>query len=431
MRKRAFRTSLVLLAVSLLLWGCGRRETVKPPKIVIIGVDGAGWNIIDPLLEEGALPNFRALIDGGSSGVLKTFRPVKSSVIWTSIATGKTMDKHGISDWTFKTDEKTEVPFRQNERIVKAFWNIFGDQGRTVGVINWFITFPPEPVNGYMVSEEFRNLVRRKTFTVDVTYPKELLKVIESSHPAGFMKILKEEGLPDYRKGSEKGNLGPHYPNFVYQDKTIENASVYLFKNYPVDVFATYFRLIDVISHFACVQIDEEIRKKCEGEEKAGGISPETRLRADRAYSRILKPLYVYADRIIGRFMSMADPETTFIIVSDHSFEAHYGGYGHTDTPHIPHGIVLVKGPNIKKGFRIPDMNIYDVLPTILHIGGLPAAQDMDGRVLSEVFTEEFRSQVTLLRSEEGSSRELHETTYTEEAEEEIKERLRGLGYLG
>lgn len=98
---------------------------------------------------------------------------------------------------------------------------------------------------------------------------------------------------------------------------------------------------------------------------------------------------------------------------------------------HRDYGLLIMTGKGVKKGAAIEGAGIEDLAPTILYAMECPVPQDMDGRVLSEVFTEEFRNQVTLLQSEEGSSRELHETAYTEEAEEEIKDRLRGLGYLG
>jgi predicted AlkP superfamily phosphohydrolase/phosphomutase len=98
---------------------------------------------------------------------------------------------------------------------------------------------------------------------------------------------------------------------------------------------------------------------------------------------------------------------------------------------HRDHGLLIMSGEGVKRGASVEGAGIEDLAPTILYAMGCPIPQDMDGRVLSEVFTEEFRNQVTLLQGEEGSSRELRETVYTEEAEEEIKERLRGLGYLG
>ena len=110
--------------------------------MIIIGVDGAGWNFMNPLLKKGKLPNFDRLVKEGSSGVLKTINPTKSSVIWTSIATGKSMVKHGIVGWTYVKKNKIEVPFTQTNRRVKAFWNIFSEFGWKVGVINWFVTLP-------------------------------------------------------------------------------------------------------------------------------------------------------------------------------------------------------------------------------------------------------------------------------------------------
>ena len=98
---------------------------------------------------------------------------------------------------------------------------------------------------------------------------------------------------------------------------------------------------------------------------------------------------------------------------------------------HRDFGLLMMTGKGVRQGANIEGAGIEDMAPTILYAMGSPVPKDMDGKVLSEVFTEEFRNQVTLLQSEEGSSRELHETAYTEEAEEEIKERLRGLGYLG
>ena len=67
------------------------------------------------------------------------------------------MVKHGILDLTYLKKNNIEVPYTQKNRRVKAFWNIFSEFGWTVGVINWFVTFPPEEVNGFMVSPAFAN----------------------------------------------------------------------------------------------------------------------------------------------------------------------------------------------------------------------------------------------------------------------------------
>jgi len=407
------------------------------PKVVIIGVDGAGWNLIDPLLEDGSLPNIRHLMETGSYGVFKTARPVKSSVVWTSIATGKTMVKHGVLDWSYLDRNNIEVPYRQSERRAKAFWNILGDMGWKVGVINWFITYPPEEVNGYMVSEEFRHLGRRDFTEVSVTYPEMLKKKLEFAtlKTRDFRPILEEENLPLFKRpkddARQKSNLAPFYKNFVFQDKTIEAVSYYLYKRAPVDVYATYFRLIDTVSHFACAYIDEELLAKGVEEEKQGKISRETLALIDRDFSRVMKPFYEYTDRIIGNFLEMIDDQTTVIVVSDHGFGYNKGGYGHVKLPEIPHGIILIKGPHIKRNHLIKDACIYDILPTLLYLFEMPVGKDMDGKVLTELLDGKLlkRRPVRTIPSYEDET-QVKQLKRNKKLDEKQLEEFRALGYI-
>jgi len=411
------------------------------PQVVIIGLDGASWNFINPLLRENALPNIKYLIENGSSGVLETIVPTKSSVIWTSIATGKSMIKHGIVDWTFVDKNKIQVPYRQSERRAKAFWNIFGDLGRTVGVINWFITYPPEHVNGYMVSEEFRSLTRRDFSKIKVTHPRGLQKKLEFASFKDFGKIQEDEHIPDYRRWQTSGKgagdpltLIPFYPRYVFENKTIELASLYLFERFPVDIFTTYFQLIDVVSHFASSYLDPELLEKGITEEKEGKLSQETLISLDQAFSKIVAPIYSYLDKILGKFLKLSNPEATFIIVSDHGFSFHKGGYGHSDMPQIPHGIILIKGPQIKKGYSIQKAHIYDILPTLLYLYDLPVARDMDGKVLTEAFEEKFLRQrpIRFIETYESAKREEKKelTKRDKELDKKKLEELRSLGYI-
>jgi predicted AlkP superfamily phosphohydrolase/phosphomutase len=98
---------------------------------------------------------------------------------------------------------------------------------------------------------------------------------------------------------------------------------------------------------------------------------------------------------------------------------------------HRDYGLLVMSGKGVRKGTSVEGAGIQDLAPTILYAMGCPIPGDMDGRVLTEVFTEDFRAQVPLVSGEGGSSREIRESVYSKEAEDEIKERLRGLGYLG
>lgn len=415
-----------------------KEEPSFSPRVVIIGLDGAGWNIINPLLEERALPHIKYLMEKGSYGVLTTIRPTISSVVWTSIATGKSMIKHGVVDWTYLSNNNIEVPYSQKERRVKAFWNILSEQGWRVGVLNWFLSYPPEEVNGFMVSEEFRHLDKIDLSETTSTYPKILQKKLQFVRRTkkDFPKIRKEEGLSEFKgrkaAGEGESKLASFYPNFVLQDKMIELASEYLLQRFPVDVFATYFRLIDVVSHFSCGYIDTRLLEKGKEEQEKGKVSPETLALIDRAFSQILRPTYAYSDTIVGRLLESIDSQTTVIVLSDHGFGFNKGGYGHSDTPEIPHGIILIKGPNIKKGYKIQNAHIYDILPTLLYLLDLPVGKDMDGRVLKEVFEQKFLNKrpIRHIKSYEGEVKIKTERKRDENIDKRTLEELRALGYI-
>src|SRR6185295_2234345 len=128
------------------------RKAAAP--VVLIGLDGADWNIIDPLIAAGKMPNLAALIERGSRGRLLTLSPTLSPVIWTTIATGVKPERHGIVDFTaINKDTGAAVPVTSNLRRVPALWNILSDAGRTVGFVGWWASFPAEKVNGYIVSD--------------------------------------------------------------------------------------------------------------------------------------------------------------------------------------------------------------------------------------------------------------------------------------
>ena len=69
-------------------------------KILLIGWDAADWKIINPLLDKGEMPALESLINNGVMGNIATLDPPLSPMLWTSIATGKRADKHGILGFT-------------------------------------------------------------------------------------------------------------------------------------------------------------------------------------------------------------------------------------------------------------------------------------------------------------------------------------------
>ena len=139
-------------------------------KILLLGLDGADWNVIKPLLKQKKLPNLQRLIESGTSAPLRTIQPWYSPVIWTTIATGK----GNGSSWDqrfYPATKGKRTSFAQFPAKSQMFglWNILSAEGFTVGLVGPWVTWPAETVNGYVLSDRmyFENLPA-------TTFPPEL-----------------------------------------------------------------------------------------------------------------------------------------------------------------------------------------------------------------------------------------------------------------
>ena len=178
------------------------------PPLVFVGVDGADWKLMAPLLERGELPTIAALRARGATGELGTFRPTHSPALWTTMVTGRSPKHHGIPgftslrmagvagalgrthapralgfDWLYATllreGRIREGPVVSSARRVPAFWEIATAHGSPVSVVNLWATWPAEPVLGALVSERiysFRQAARAGDLPEEgqLTWPPEL-----------------------------------------------------------------------------------------------------------------------------------------------------------------------------------------------------------------------------------------------------------------
>ncbi|MBP7589876.1 MAG: alkaline phosphatase family protein, partial [Thermoanaerobaculia bacterium] len=112
----------ILLLLSALALACGRS---RPARVLVLGFDGLDPEAVDLLLSEGKLPNFAKLRREGAYGRLKTFKPTLSPILWTTIATGKTPDQHGIGHFVGRDRASgQEQPVTSDMRRTKALWNL-------------------------------------------------------------------------------------------------------------------------------------------------------------------------------------------------------------------------------------------------------------------------------------------------------------------
>ena len=132
---------------------------MKRNKLLLIGWDAADWKIIGPLIAKGEMPTLKKMIDNGVYGNMSTMNPPYSPMLWSSVATGKTPDKHGVLGFIEVMEDNLGVrPVTANSRKAKALWNILHHEGYKSNLVGWWPSFPAEPINGVVITDKFQKV---------------------------------------------------------------------------------------------------------------------------------------------------------------------------------------------------------------------------------------------------------------------------------
>jgi predicted AlkP superfamily phosphohydrolase/phosphomutase/tetratricopeptide (TPR) repeat protein len=363
--------------------------TESQRRILLIGLDGADWKILSPLMERGELPAFARLVANGVMGRLATLQPTLSPILWNSIATGKRAGKHGIHGFTEVDPQTGGVrPVTSTSRKCKALWNILTQSGRRTHVVNWFAGHPAEPINGAAVSDFYPEPTAPPgqpwPLRAGTIHPERLAstlaeyRVRPSELDEHVLKLFVPEAAKvDQARDRRLARLALELAKAF----SVHAATTWLIEHEPWDFAAVYFRTIDMLCHLFMPYRAPRLP----------GVSEE-----DFAlYQHVVDGAYCLFDRFIERLLHLAGPDVTVMIVSDHGFHSDTRRPALTENPfadpeawHRSHGILLLRGPGIRQDDLVHGAGLLDVAPTILALYGLPVGRDMDGRVLAEVFVQ-------------------------------------------
>jgi len=231
------------------------RDLPAPAKrVLIIGLDGATWDVLDPLIRRGLMPNLRALVEGGTSGVLRSTVPPITPAAWTTFMTGKSPGTHGIIDFERYNVRTHKLSFNTTNCLasVRTIWNILGDKGLRVGSINVPMTYPPTPVNGFMVSG-----FETPGTQVGFTYPPQLKSEILRRWPDyTFKNKWRRRALGGDPLVAE--NIAAISRSFH------QGAAVTRFcgEQYGWDAMMVVFKLVDNLQHKTWKYLDERSRNR-------------------------------------------------------------------------------------------------------------------------------------------------------------------------
>lgn len=461
---RRFLGALVGLGLGVAI-GCSRTPDRTVPTsargpLILLAVDGLEWSVATPLLNAGRLPNLASLMARGSFGYLATMTPTYSPVVWTTIATGKSPDEHGIKHFVYTENGVTRY-YSSGHRRTKAFWNILSDYGLTVDVMGWWMTFPAEAINGLMVAQT------NTTGVLDD--PKRALwkgallrgvdgQVTPADRQTEVMDILDatEAGFDSLAVSIFGGAVSaPKSPftklmwdqsrwAFRADEVYTQVAERLLSRKQPFDLLTFYVGGPDVAGHrFWRYAHPQDFFYPPSPEEVA-------------AFGHVIDDYYVHLDHVIGDVLRLAPENTTVILVSDHGMhtvnpkqEFHvettqefWNSGNHMDEPP---GVFIAAGPMIRDttpGDVLPLSldalrtvgSVYDVLPTILALKDIPLGKDMRGHVLTDVVDAEWLKKfpVRTIPTHDDPAFEAARVLRMKEAADQSErlEQLKSLGYI-
>jgi hypothetical protein len=305
-RSEAARLSAIAWLIAAVAWGATSSDRLGPlpARLVVLGVDGATWDVIDA----EPLPNFHAVAKGGARGDLLSMEPMFSPLLWTTIASGRTVNDHGVRGFHVQADDCR----------VARWWDIAEAEGQPVGLYKWLVDYPPRafahggfwvpswlapapetwPERLSVVKEvELANRLRRKAIGSrdgTVHQAKRLVEVgvrLSTLARAGAWRLRERLAPPDdVTRNTEMQLIRGAIDRDVFVAQLYTEAPAVASLNY----YAT-----DGLGHLYWDRYT------------AGG--PE------------LRAAYAQVDTILGELVARLGPEGRLLVVSDHGFQAMTG----------------------------------------------------------------------------------------------------------
>jgi hypothetical protein len=367
----------------------------EAPHVTLLVLDGASLEYIWPRVASGRLPNFGRLLDSGAFMDLATIRPTQPDPVWTAVATGMYPDKNGVRSAAayYAPGDRRGVDLlpdhcfshvlvrlgivRDQPNTSAAWralplWAILGSYGISSGIVRWPLTYPAQPVDGFLVTDRFHQLIGSMSeFGGHAVHPSELLPIVRDAFG----------GEPP--TGANPADMAAR------RDELYARAWRELEVRRPVRLSAIRFQAIDAVSHmylrYAQPQDFADV--------------PE----ADRQrYGGILDRYYADVDAQIATVVDHLEPGDLLLVVSGFGMQP-VGPVEHAVNrvlrdPDVsgthaaaPDGFLLAYGSNVQPGRRQRG-SIVDVTPTILYYMGLPVGRDMDGYARADLFAPSLTS---------------------------------------
>ena len=314
----------------------------SPGKIIVIGLDGATFDLIKPWAEAGYLPVLKRIMQEGAHGSLASTLPPMTAPAWTAFATGCNPGKHRLYDWIAREpDSYRFTPVTALDGKAPTIYSLLSQNGRKVVSLNVPMTYPPTPVNGVMVSG-----MPTPSTDVQFTYPEQT-----------YQEIL--DAVGDYILYPDPGEAYSDSGIDSFLEKLYRSADLrmqtfaYLRERENPDFAMMVFNGTDTISHamWKFMDASHPLHDPAKFEK----------------YGNAIRDYYQHVDGLLGGVLNSLDENTTLVVMSDHGFGPFYK-FIHVNNWLIRERFMTIKSgvtSRIKKasfqaGFS--PMNVYNML---------------------------------------------------------------------
>ena len=247
------------------------------PRTVVVGLDGCSWNVLEPLLETGKLPNLASLRETGATAVLESVVPFYTGPAWSSFATGVSPGVHGVYDFLMLRKDGRLTAAAASDLRRRTYYELLGDTGRRSILVNLPLDQEEVPgaivVNSWLTVDEERRLFPR---ALRGRYERQLAAY--RNYPTTF-----------------QAGLDRHLEDLCELEASRFDLAHALFAGEEWDHFFVLFSAPDWLGHMATGRF----------------------LSGDPAARAAFLRLYEQLDGYIGRLREEAD-DATFVVLSDH-----------------------------------------------------------------------------------------------------------------
>jgi len=435
---------LTVLALSL----SGGKETANPPvsipalrsltdfppqRLLLVGIDGATWKVIDRLFEEGKLPVLKRLVKEGVRAELFSPPPQVSPAVWTTIVSGQPRQVHGVEQYlmmrlagvrpfAFETLARDKmllaffwvglsgylagvidgIPPSSDQVQVPRLWQLAEAAGLDVVLAGWPVTWPAQKVKGLMVSDgfgpgEFDVFIKSQREESSLVFPKEELAWARSF---SIQPDPEQLSLLGALSGMDPKELGP-LRNYRY-NRMLPPPAVLLEKILAAD--RSRLRLVES----ALVRLQPRIvLLTLNSADMAMHAFWPDRFPQDfgleqarhPAWGRLVDVAYELIDRGLERVLAALPEPRAVLIVSDHGMSPKPGNLIWPGW-HDKRGVLVISGGPIRKGALLERADYLDLLPTMLYLLGLEIPAGLPGRVLQEAIEPDFLARHPVRTSE-------------------------------